>query len=245
MMGEGRNRSPGCAVKQFLLRGWLCFPLLGILSLLLSIYVLSQVPSFLDYVCDTLLIISLVATLSSWVVLLMCRKWWRALLSVAVTLTSWVILFPMLFWVAISAPDGFGAEHKIPDGLAYESPPDSGEVIASDTSTYLQVSGEYGCYCYSFYYTGLPAGKIFLKCFEATENIPLSEDRILERSAVSLGSTEDFPFHQLVDHQCFTIYEGDFGDYYAARVEVWFRDSTSGAERKLMEKVYRVEGYMR
>ena len=73
----------------------------------------------------------------------------------------------------------------------------------------------------------------------------MSEDRIPERSAVSLGSTEDFPFHQLVDHQCFTIYEGDFGDYYAARVEVWFRDSTSGAERKLMEKVYRVEGWMR
>ncbi len=244
-MEEERNRTFGCAVKQFLLRLWFCFPLLGILSLLLSIYDLSQVPSFLDYVCNALLIISLVTTLSSWVVLLMHRKWWQALLSVVVTLISWAILFPMLFWAAISAPDGFGAEHKIPDGFAYELPSDSGEVVASDTSTYLQVSGGYGSYCYSFYYTGLPAGKIFLKCFEATENIPLSEDRIPERSAVSLGSTEDFPFHQLVDHRCFTIYEGEFGDYYAARMEVWFRDTTSGAERKLMEKVYRVEGYMR
>ena len=96
-----------------------------------------------------------------------------------------------------------------------------------------------------YYYTGLPAGKIFLKCFEATENIPLSEDRIPERSAVSVGSTEGFPFHQMVDHQCFTIYEGDYEDYYAARMEVWFRDSLSGAERKLTEKVYRVEGWMR
>ena len=244
-MGEGRNRSLGRAVKQFLLRWWFCFPLLGILSLLLAIYTFTQVPSFLDNVCAILLIVATVATLSSWVVLLMCRKWWRTLLSVAVTLSSWAFLLPIASLSAMNAPDGFGAKHKIPDGLAYELPSDSGEVVASDTSTYLQVSGKYGSYCYSFYYKGLPAGKIFLKCFEATENIPLSEDRIPERSAVSLGSTEDFPFHQLVDHQCFSIYEGDFGDYYAARVEVWFRDSTSGVERKLMERVYRVEGWMR
>lgn len=244
-MEKGQSRTLGCAVKQFLLRWWFCFPLLGILSLLLSLYAFSQVPSFLDNVCAILLIISLATTLSSWVVLLMHRKWWQAVLSVVVALTSWAILLPIVSFAAMSAPDGFGAKHKIPEGLAYELPSDSGEVIASDTSTYLQVSGEAGSYCYSFYYTGLPAGKIFLKCFEATENIPLSEDRIPERSAVSVGSTEGFPFHQMVDHQCFTIYEGDYEDYYAARMEVWFRDSLSGAERKLTEKVYRVDGWMR
>ena len=244
-MSEERNRSLGRAVKQFLLRWWFCFPLLGILSLLLAIYTFTQVPSSLDYVCAILLIVATVTTLSSWVVLLMCRKWWRTLLSVAVTLSSWAFLLPIASLAARNAPDGFGAEHKIPDGLAYELPSDSGEVVASDTSTYLQVSGGYGSYCYSFYYTGLPAGKIFLKCFEATENIPLSEDRIPERSAVSLASTEDSPFHQLVERQCFTIYEGDPEDFYVARVEVWFRESVSGAERKLMEKVYRVEGYIR
>ena len=244
-MEEERNRTLGGVVKQFLLRWWFCFPLLGILSLILSFYAFTRVPSFLDSVCATLLIIATLTTLSSWVVLLMHRKWWWAVLSVVVTLVTWPYLLSMASFAAMSAPDGFGAKHKIPNGFAYESPTDSGKVIASDTSTYLQVSGEYGCYCYSFCYTGLPAGKIFLKCFEATENIPLSEDRLPERSAVSLGSTEGFPFHQIVDHQCFTIYEGDYEDYYAARMEVWFRDSLSGAERKLTEKVYRVEGWMR
>lgn len=45
--------------------------------------------------------------------------------------------------------------------------------------------------------------------------------------------------------QEFTIYEGDWGDYYAARIEVWHKDAQTGMERKLMEKVYRVEGWMR
>lgn len=43
----------------------------------------------------------------------------------------------------------------------------------------------------------------------------------------------------------FTIYEGDWDHYYAARVEIWFVPSKGGAERKLKEKVFRVQGWMR
>ena len=43
----------------------------------------------------------------------------------------------------------------------------------------------------------------------------------------------------------FTIYEGDFEHYYAARVEVWHRDAATHQERKLAEKIYRVDGWMR
>lgn len=43
----------------------------------------------------------------------------------------------------------------------------------------------------------------------------------------------------------FTIYEGDWGDYYAARIEVWHKDAATGEETKLCEKTYRVEGWMR
>ena len=76
-----------------------------------------------------------------------------------------------------------------------------------------------------------------------TENIPLSEDRLEERSRVEIDSTTSFT--KLVNKQEFTIYEGDWEDYYAARVEVWYRNAATKQERKLLEKVYRVEGWMR
>jgi hypothetical protein len=42
-----------------------------------------------------------------------------------------------------------------------------------------------------------------------------------------------------------TIYEGDWGKPYAARFEVWFKGNEDQRERKLMEKVYKIEGWQR
>ena len=89
----------------------------------------------------------------------------------------------------------------------------------------------------------MPAGGIYLKCYEVTENIPLSADRVIEESKVSIEGTSSFA--QLVSRKRFTIYEGDWGDYYAARIEVWHKDAATGEETKLCEKTYRVEGWMR
>ena len=42
----------------------------------------------------------------------------------------------------------------------------------------------------------------------------------------------------------FTIYEGDWGKPYAARFELWFKPVNGGHERKLIEKNYKIEGWM-
>lgn len=52
-------------------------------------------------------------------------------------------------------------------------------------------------------------------------------------------------FGIVVDKQKFIISEGDWGDYYAARIEVWFKNTNTGEEIKLLEKIYRVEGWER
>ena len=96
---------------------------------------------------------------------------------------------------------------------------------------------------YDFYYSALPEGDIYLRCFEATKNIPLSEGSIMDESRVSRSATESFT--QLVNKKRFTIYEGDWEDYYAARIEVWHKDASTQKETKLLEKVYRVDGWMR
>ena len=116
-------------------------------------------------------------------------------------------------------------------------------VDSLDADSYLQLWGDYGCYEYDFYYGALPAGEIFLRCYEATKNIPLSEDGLPESSKVRIDSTHSFS--KLADKARFKIYEGEFGDYYAARVEVWYRNAATGKEKKLMEKTYRVDGWQR
>lgn len=39
---------------------------------------------------------------------------------------------------------------------------------------------------------------------------------------------------RLISRKRFTIYEGDWGDYYAARIEVWHKDAATGEETKLV-----------
>ena len=168
---------------------------------------------------------------------------------------SWYIL-PIILILAVLAmillfsrsSDKFGKNHPIPNGLEFSLPLDSLATQAIDTlgsNTWLVLRNDIqgGIYNYDFYYTPLPAGEIFLRCFEATENIPLSEKEIEERSKVQIDSTASFS--QLVNKQQFSIYEGEWEDYYAARVEVWFRDTETKQEKKLLEKVYRVEGWTR
>jgi hypothetical protein len=158
-----------------------------------------------------------------------------------------LVILLILLWGGTGS-DSFGKDHPIPDGLEYSLPlaEDSQPAVDSlDSSTWLSVWNDVqgGIYKYDFCYGALPAGEIFLRCYEVTGNIPLSTDRIEERSKVPTDSTS--AFSRLVNHQQFTIYEGDWDDYYAARIEVWFRDAATKQERKLMEKVYRVEGWMR
>jgi hypothetical protein len=42
-----------------------------------------------------------------------------------------------------------------------------------------------------------------------------------------------------------TIYEGDWGVYYPARFELWFVPDSGQQERKLIEQIFKVEGWMR
>ena len=89
----------------------------------------------------------------------------------------------------------------------------------------------------------MPDGEVFLRCYEATENIELSASRLKEASTVEVKNHKGFG--PVVEGQQFSIYEGDWDDYYAARVEVWHYDASTGKETKLLEKTYRVEGWMR
>ena len=239
-------------MKQFILKYWW-----ALIVALLTFAVIFDVLIFTSY--DILLTIVLgimlllcVGIVISWVLLIKSKKWCESIVSF---ICSMVIIIAFTFISAIMAlygplTDNFGKNHSIPEGQDYSIPYEMEfrQMESADSlniDSYLQIQNDIqgGMYLYDFYYGALPAGEIYLKCYEVTENLPLSEERILEASKVSIERSTSFT--QLVSKQRFTIFEGEWGDYYAARIEVWHRNADTQQEQKLYEKVYRVEGWMR
>ncbi len=87
-------------------------------------------------------------------------------------------------------------------------------------------------------------GFVYLKAFEITKGTPLSVDRLEERSKTRMTWSRE-PSERFGAQAEFTIYEGDWGKPYAARFEVWFRPDSSKPERKLAERVFKIEGWQR
>ena len=118
------------------------------------------------------------------------------------------------------------------------------DIDSTDSNSWLQIwNGEQGgIYHYAFYWPAISDGEIYLRCFEATKDTELSASRLKPRTTVRVFGHNEFG--QVVPPTEFTIYEGDWGDYYAVRVEVWHRPK-GGKEHKLMEKIYAMEGWMR
>ena len=164
-------------------------------------------------------------------------------------------------FASMNAPDGYARELSIPKGLKYNVPlsqeyemqkdsswvniPAEAKIDVKDRNSYLQIwdGCQGGIYVYDFYYPSLPKGTVYLKCFEVTKNDPLSAGRVKGASSVAHEATKSFS--KIVDKQEFTIFEGDWREYYAVRVEVWHCDASTKKETKLLEKIYRMEGWMR
>jgi hypothetical protein len=256
-------------LKDVIIKFWYVFPILYALfafALILMIN-MNSLPAVIENSVGILLLITLITLPVSWIVLLVNKRWWRCIASFVASVVIAVLSGGALFFAilaAMFAPDTstFGKDHPIPADLEYNLPlqryhwddslaasvyvdPDSVVVDTLNADSYLQIwnGSQGGIYNYDFYYGPLPAGEIYLKCFEVTEDIPLSDYRLKKASMVKINGTSTFS--KLVDKQEFTIYEGVFHDYYAARIEVWFKDAKTGDEKKLLEKVYRVEGWMR
>ena len=87
-------------------------------------------------------------------------------------------------------------------------------------------------------------GVTYLKAFEATKGTRLSQTRLEDASNERVGWSDD-PEEKFLYENQFTIYEGDWGKPYAARIEVWFRPDSGQPERKLLERTCKIEGWQR
>ena len=87
-------------------------------------------------------------------------------------------------------------------------------------------------------------GDIYLKAYEITKGTRLSKSRLEAACNECVGWSDD-PNEQFCTRMDFTIYEGDWEQYYGARFEVWFKPDSGKPERKLLKKNYRIQGWQR
>ena len=227
-----------------------------------------KIVNFQDAITKTSIILIL-ANVGLWVYYII-KKEGKAILghlvmmSGVLVLCFWNIIGIGVWWMFNSdLVDNFGKEHPIPENVEYYEPlpsfqsekvdefgntfkTDISDLInPDDSSTWLQVSQGFqgGMYRYSFYIPQeFDDGEIWLECYEVTDNVQLSKKRITD-STVQKITPEDKG--KITEPREFSIYEGVWGDFYLARFEVWYIDYATRTKRKLTEKIYKVEGWMR
>ena len=152
-------------------------------------------------------------------------------------------------------PDKYADKLTIPNNTKIYLPSDSNFSSKSlDTLPNFQIYNSFqpGLYSYAVWTRKIESGYCYLKAFEVTHNDPLSVDRLKERSRIKVfNSSDTTAMFEITAREgysaekIFTIYEGDWDKPYAARFEVWFVPANGGQERKLVEKNFKIEGWMR
>ena len=158
----------------------------------------------------------------------------------------WLLTYVYLGFFGPSE-DGFGRDIVIPPDMAFEDPLDqeTEDIAVPDRPDIVLVDGiQGGIYWVHAHVNPGEEGNAYLKVFEATTNRRLSGYRIRERTEKTIKWSEkpNELFHYRTE---VTVYEGDWDYYYPARFELWFVPTSGAPERKLVEKVFRIEGWMR
>ena len=119
-----------------------------------------------------------------------------------------------------------------------------GTIRRGEPTIELRESFQPGIYDSEIWVNPGESGMIYLKAYEVTQDYRLSAERLKERSNEWVGWSDD-PSQLFLSNTHFKIYEGDWGKPYAARFEVWFVPDSGEGERKLIEKIFRIEGWQR
>lgn len=179
---------------------------------------------------------------------------WNSVFAVFLTIAAAFIYGLFLSFVSFLTPeDNYADNLKIPEGITINIPIGDGNYTEVPDSLrnmnrlkpdfILYNSFQPGLYEYDIWYGKIEKGIICLKAYEVTNEDRLSSSTLEESSEIRIyNPSENIIRFGTKDN--FTIYEGDWGKPYTARFEVWFKPQ-EGEERKLFEKIYKIEGWMR
>lgn len=108
----------------------------------------------------------------------------------------------------------------------------------------LEIWGGLGTYEAKIWVNPAEAGRVYLKAFEVTKGTQLSAGELIANSSEAIGWSDN-PNELFFAGSNFMISEGDWGKPYAARFEVWFIPDAGTPQRKLLERVFKIEGWQR
>lgn len=237
-----------------IIKYWWVYTLLCLLFI--GVITVDSVKDFLPGWYDSIpfigVLLTAAAQLVAWICALLKKK---TLLAHSIFMGGFVCIIGLFFLSFIllataGMNDDFGKQHPIPPDMSCELPGDEfnySGVDSLDASSWLSVCEgfQWGRYKYRCYLPPLPDGYVYLKCFEATENIPLSTESVFESTKTMVQSHTSFGTIGGMMGKDFTIYEGSWNDYYAVRVELWYHNGQSGEERLLTQKIYKMQGWQR
>jgi len=208
------------------------------------------------YVSYGLLAIALIGLIVSGIYQLIKKRWFKAIftgLFFGGTIVAFVLYGIFMFFIETVDGDGWADNLTIPENIELYLPKGDGFQIRPDSINDLTKnkldfelynSFQPGLYEYDLWVNKIEKGTVYLKAFEITQEYPLSTDRLLKQSSIKINNPTD-SILKFGTNGHFTIYEGDWGKPYAAGFEIWFKPDNSGKERKLIDKVYKIEGWMR
>lgn len=187
------------------------------------------------------------------------KRWLKSIISLLLfgaTIFILILVSLAAFFIADETPDTWVKNLTIPKNIQIDNPADLNSFdnnkrpdsitnrIVEKTDFQLYNSFQPGLYEYDFWIGKIESGTIYLKAFEITQNQELSSEDLLRTTRIQIYNSSD-SIKKFGTRNHFTIYEGDWGDYYAARFEVWLKPDNGKKERKLFSKNYKIQGWMR
>jgi len=193
-----------------------------------------------DWIIDlslTLFFINVIGNIISSIVQIVIKKWY--FIFPQLLLTAFLFYYTIIIFT-FSPPDYYGAHKEIPYGIQIYEPNEENSNLKELDEFDLIISGWGGNYNYYTDFDIKEKGFFYIKAYELTSNDRLSETRIKEQSKIQVNN-----FNRKIYEKRFTIYEGEWGDKYGSRIELWFQPSNDKKEYKITERNYIIEGWMR
>lgn len=231
------------------------------ISILLLLFSSSLNNPLIENIIFGLFCLAIFCLLVSAVYQLSKKRWLKSLVSLflfGVTVLILILVSLASFFITDETPDTWAKNLTIPKNIQIDNPVDldnyakfEGQRPDSITNRVVEKidfqlynSFQPGLYEFDFWIGKIESGSIYLKVFEITHNEALSTDDLPRTSSIQIYNPTD-SIKKFSTSDDFTIYEGDWGQPYAARFEVWFKPDNGKQERKLFSKNYKIEGWMR
>lgn len=170
--------------------------------------------------------------------------WHITVRPILILVFYFIITQPLLLVYFDSSPDEFAIGLQIPKGIPLVDARVSNHESSPNTDFELFQNGQPGMYHADIQIHLPKTGNVYLRAYEITRNTPLTKSSLKENTLrYFLASSEEDDADLYAVN--FTISEGDWGQPYAARFEVWLNPADKSPDIKLNEKNFIIEGWMR